>query len=375
MSTRDCCIVMVGAFPPPVHGMAAVNAAVREALYETQAEPQVIDLAAPSLDRSLTARLGRVPRVRRGLVRLAAARGLRGGTLYMSVSGGFGQLYELAFVALARLRGMNLYLHHHTFAYLDRPSRLSRQLFCVAGSRANHVALSSGMVARLKERYRVHKVVAISNAVFFPPDGSLEGGASRHKLQTLGFISNIAAEKGVFEFLDLMASAQDAGLPLRAKLAGPFQDTQTEDRVRAWLAVLPSVEYVGPQYGAEKDAFFATIDALIFPTRYVNEAEPLTLHEAMNRSIPVIAYGRGAIPEIVGPGCGLVIDPDQPFVPAALAQIEAWLTDPLAFEAASEAAAERFAQTYAESHARWQALLGKLAGTVAVSAPELEDSL
>lgn len=356
-------LIMVGAFPPPVHGMAAVNAAVRDALLRAGAGPRVVDLAAPSLDRSLMARLGRLPRTLRGLVRVATMPGLRGGTLYMSVSGGLGQLYELAFVSLARLRGMRLYIHHHSFAYLNAPSRLTRVLTKAAGASAVHAALSPRMAELLRAIYGAVRVAPVSNAVFLVNG---EGGVDepRRRLGTLGFISNITAEKGVFEFLDLMDEVREAGLPLRAKLAGPFQDAQTEQRVRARLARLPAVDYVGPKYGVEKDAFFASIDALTFPTRYVHEAEPLTLHEAMSRAIPVIAYGRGAIPEIIGPYRGQVIEPDEPFAPAALTQIEDWLADPAAFAAASETAAWRFTETYAQSERRWQGLLDKLMGDV-----------
>lgn len=358
-------IIMVGAFPPPVHGMAAVNAVVRDALWRAGAEPQVVDLAAPSLDRSLTSRLGRLPRVLHGLVRLSAMPRLRGETLYVSVSGGLGQLYELAFVALARLRGMKLCIHHHSFAYLDATSRLTSILTKAAGGSAVHVALSTRMAERLKAVYGVVRVVPVSNAAFLVNGEGQLAQSRSSRLGMLGFISNITAEKGVFEFLDLMSAAQDMRLPLGAKLAGPFQDAEMKRQVRARLATLPDVEYVGPKYGAEKEAFFASIDALAFPTRYVNEAEPLTLHEAMSRAIPVIAYGRGAIPEIVEPECGKVIDPADPFVPAALAQVEDWLADPAAFAAASGAATRRFAETQARSEWHWQALLRELTGGAA----------
>lgn len=360
-------IVMVGAFPPPVHGMAAVNAAVRDAFQQAGVTATVIDLAAPSLDRSITARLGRLPRVLRGLGRLARQSALRGGTLYMSVSGGLGQVYELAFLLLARLRGMRVFLHHHSFAYLDRPGLLTRTLVRAAGADAVHIALSPGMAERLQLAYGAVRVTPVSNAVFFVPSG--KASVVRERIATIGFLSNIAAEKGIFDFLDLMAAAGSAGLPVHAKLAGPFQDAGTEQAVHERLRSLPQVEYVGPQYGAAKDAFYTTIDALIFPSRYVNEAEPVTVHEAMSRGIPVIAYGRGCIPEIVSAECGLVIDPAETFVPAALAKIESWLADPAAFQAASQASAARFAQTYDENEARWRALLEDIVGAHADCEP------
>ena len=351
---------MVGALPPPVHGMAAVNAAVRERLMEAGANPIVIDVSPRSLERSLSVRLRRLPRVVRGLARLIATRRLGAGTLYISVSGGFGQVYEVLFLMAARLRQMCLYLHHHSFAYLDRPTYLTRALTFVAGPAAVHITLSPGMAARLQANYpTVRTLVPISNAVFFTGSGS-PAGLPRSCLKTIGFISNISAGKGVFEFLHLVAACEAEGLHLKAKLAGPFQDAETERQVLRGLEEVHSLEYVGPQYGDDKESFLDSIDALIFPTRYANEAEPLTIHEATSHGLPVIAYGRGSIPEIIGSDCGLVIDPAEAFVPGALAQIRTWLGTPASFEASSRAAARHFSQTYVANTQRWGDLLDEM---------------
>ena len=130
---------MVGAFPPPLHGMSAVNGAVRAQLERIGIPIEGINIAAPSLDRSLTARLSRLPNALRGMVRFAF-RAHRGETLYMSVSGGFGQLYEVFFLLLARLHGLRIFLHHHSYAYLDQRKVLTRMLVSVAGSGSTHIA-------------------------------------------------------------------------------------------------------------------------------------------------------------------------------------------------------------------------------------------
>lgn len=350
----------MGAFPTPVHGMAVVNEAVRDRFVEAGVEPVVIDVSATSLDRSLAVRLGRLPKVVRGLGRMLFSRCSRDGSLYMSVSGGAGQVYEVFFLLLARLRRMRVYLHHHSFAYLDRPSWITRVLTAVAGPASVHITQSPGMAARLLILYpSVRRVIPISNAVFLI-GGRAQTVSARSALKTLGFISNISAEKGVFEFLDLVAASEAEGVMLQAKLAGPFQDTETERRVRQRLGELRTVEYVGPQYGEAKEAFFATIDALIFPTH--NETEGIVNHEAMCHGLPVIVYGRGCIPEIVQPDCGLVIDPMEPFVPAAAAQIKAWIDSPEVFQAASRVARERFVNTYEDNARRWEDLVREILG-------------
>jgi glycosyltransferase involved in cell wall biosynthesis len=364
MNKKEKKIVMVGAFPPPVRGMPVVNAAVRNLLQNSGAQLVIINLAAPSVSRSMMSRIVRCLRVLSGLGRFIGARRLRGHVLYLSVSGGWGQVYEILFSILGRLHRMRLFLHHHSFAYLNGRKRLMTYLTHIAGSEATHITQSLGMAKHLQNLYGVRYVTAVSNA-FFCLQQTTTFNEGRRNIRTLGFISNISAEKGIFEFLDLLAAVRDAGLSLEAKIAGPFQDRQTERRVYERLQGLPGAEYLGAKYGAEKDWFFSSIDVLVFPTKYENETEGIVNHEALSRGIPVIAYGRGCIGEIIGDDCGKVVDPCEPFVPAALGQIKAWLASPDSFTEASRAAARRFIALREENLFRWQNLQAQIIGASA----------
>lgn len=339
-----------------------MNAAVYEQFCKNKARVSVIDISAHNLDRSLLKRLGRLPRVMAGLTCLLFNPAFRGDSLYMSISGGFGQLYELCFLLIARLRGMRLYLHHHSFAYLDRYHPITSALTRVAGASGMHITLSPGMAGRLRQRYSaVRRAVPVSNVVFFP-DVYRPGRGPRDRVRTIGFLSNISTEKGIFDFLDLVAACEHEGLPVRARIAGPFQDTGTEHLVRQRLTAVTTAEYIGPQYGDDKARFLDSIDVLMFPSHYINEAEPLTLHEAMRNRIPVIAYGRGSVPEIVDSGCGLVIGPELPFVPAAMERLKIWLANPAVYQAASAAAGERFSAALDRNMHCWQSLSGEILG-------------
>ena len=354
-------IIMVGAFPPPIHGMAAVNLAILDRLRSTGATPLVINVSASCLDSRILMRLSRLPTVLDGLLRLANTRGLQSAKFYMSVSGGFGQIYDIFFASLARSRGMRLFMHHHSFSYLNKRTHYTQVLINAAGSSSIHIVLSERMAEKLKIMYKATHTVSISNAVFCYSNEVYIKKPCK-EIRTVGFISNISAEKGVFEFLDLMKKIEDVNLPLQAKLAGPFQDSYVEHSVYMRLARLKKVEYVGPKYGADKDDFFEHIDVFVFPTRYVNEAEPLIVLEAMSHGVPIIAYGCGCIAEIVGAECGRVVDRSGNLIQEALEQIKAWLCNPTAYEAASQAAANRFLETYVLNNKRWLKLLKNILG-------------
>ncbi len=364
INTEPPSVCMVCAFPPPVHGMAAVNAEVRKQLMESNIELYTINVASQNLQRSVFSRLSRISTVMSGLIRFMSTWKLQGSTLYISPSGGYGQVYELFFLSLARFRGMKIYLHHHSFAYLDKYFWVADLLTKIAGQQAVHITLSQGMAEKLQKQYAVVKnVIPISNATFFTDNKSVTN-MKRDSVKTIGFISNIAKEKGVFDFLELLEACEQKGLPIKGKVAGPFQDEETEKEFNQRISKLSTVDYVGPQYGDQKENYFNSIDVLIFPTRYANEAEPLTIHEAMKYGIPVIAFGRGSIPELVDSKCGQVIQLDSPFVPAALEKLIFWKQNPDEYKMASNSAAERFAKALTMNKKRWQELLTEMVAGV-----------
>jgi glycosyltransferase involved in cell wall biosynthesis len=82
----------------------------------------------------------------------------------------------------------------------------------------------------------------------------------------------------------------------------------------------------------------------------------------MQNGVPVIAYGRGCIPEIVVSECGLVIPPGEEFVPLALDQIQTWLAEPALYRSASTAAAARFAALHMLNVQYWESLVTQLLG-------------
>ena len=250
-------------------------------------------------------------------------------------------------------------MHHHNFTYLNTRNHYTKILIKAAGSSSFHVALSAGMAERLRIMYNAQKTFTVSNAVFCIRD-EIPINKQRKTIRTVGFISNISAQKGIFEFIDLMTSINAERYPLQGQIAGPFQDSCVKHDVYKRLAQMLNVEYVGPKFGSAKNDFFRHIDLLVFPTHYLNEAEPLIVLEAMSHGVPIIAYGRGCIPEIIDADCGIIVDAEKDFVPAALEQIKSWLLNPSAFEAASRAAAHKFFEIYVQNNKRWVELLKNL---------------
>lgn len=318
-------ILFLGPLPPPVHGFSAINQAMLEELKKSSSVI-VFNRAPPSRNGNASRWQQAVQSGThwlRLLAKFAAASVKRPEALYAGFSGGKGQLLDLPFFVVARLAGIPTYVHHHSFAYLNQPSKLTAVCMKVL-SQARHIALCPEMASGINSTYNIPlpQLTVLSNAAFLPSlpqgqgqDSAPSAGANPPPVR-LGFLSNITAEKGIFEFFALVRQAQKDGLRYHADIAGPV-DPGIANQFQTELATLANTRHLGPLYGEDKQRFFQSIDLLLFPTRYQNEAEPVTLHEALQAGAMVVANNRGCIGGMLPDHCGAARPADE-FVPQAL---------------------------------------------------------
>ncbi len=341
MSNHFRALAIVGPLPPPRHGLSAVNEAVRELSTRNGAQVVCYDTAAASLDRSISVRFGRVRRLlsaARGVINLSQTRKV---TVYLSLSGGYGLLWEASIARLARRAGVRLIVHHHSFRYLDSPFWPMRQLVRAAGPEALHVVLCDAMGKKLRERYsQVGRTLVLSNVAWL--DAAPSKIASKDELRNVGYLSNLSSDKGMMDVLNLADFAQHRAKNLRFTIAGPFEQPAEEIRFWARARKLTNIDYLGAVYGADKERFFREADAFVFPTRYRHEAEPLVALEALRFGCPIIAFGRGCIGSIIDEKSGAVLQVGSDFQEGAWPLLEKWSRAPESFVAARGAAAARY---------------------------------
>ncbi len=325
-------IVIAGNLPPPVHGMAAVNAAVVEILKSRGFSPTVLN-TSPRPGRSWltrTQRFGKIATALRDLWSLGSGQGV----LYLSAAGGYGQTYDVALVLLARVLGRVVLLHHHSYAYLRNRSSITSLLARAVGTNGLHIVLCRDMEDRLRRLYpKVANVLVLSNAAFV--ESEHKSPQQREALSRIGYISNVSAEKGIFTFLDVVKTLSHTknGQSVQASVAGAFTGNDVKDLVMERIRRMPNVSYVGPRYDEEKAHFFSSIDVLLFPSTYENEAEPLTVLEALSHGIPVITTTRGCLAQIVPSRAGAVIPEGSSFVAAATQELVGWIANAQEFRA------------------------------------------
>jgi glycosyltransferase involved in cell wall biosynthesis len=133
----------------------------------------------------------------------------------------------------------------------------------------------------------------------------------------LAFIGRISPEKGIDSAIRI---AERCGLPLKIAAKVDKLDTDYfEEQIRPLLAS-PLVEYIGEISDHEKPAFLSGAMALLVT---IDWPEPfgLVMIEAMACGTPVIAFNRGAVPEIVEEGSTGFIVQDESSAVAAIDRI------------------------------------------------------
>lgn len=264
-------------------------------------------------------------------------------TIYTVVESGWGRFYNLALVAVARLLRFQIVLHHHTSAHTLNHSVGFELLARVAGRYAIHVVLGQEMACDLHARYPSATLsLVVHNSPFLPvPQDVARVGANLPKL-TIGFLSNLANEKGLDCVLDVLRAGRAAGLELDLKLAGPAGSAKVAEQIKsAQLEFGPALTVLGPVGPSEKIGFFTSIDLFLFPSRYKFEAQPLVVLEAMSFGVPVIASRRGYTAEIVG-DVGHIIDDQSAMVDASVAICRKYVDGSLSLASQGSKSRKRF---------------------------------
>lgn len=224
--------------------------------------------------------------------------------------------------AAGRFDVVHSHLHVHALPVSRLiPCPMVNTLHGSAWNRAHHPALLAYAeqpyvsLSDVERRFLpdLNYVATVHNGIRVADFPTGDGGAGH-----LLFVGRLAPEKAP----DLaIASARLAGVPL--VLAGTIEDRHRgffEERVRPSLRD-GTAEYVGPLTRTELAVGYGEAKALLMPLRW-DEPFGLVVVEALASGTPVVAWRRGAMPELVDEGVtGFVVD-DVAGASAAITRID-----------------------------------------------------
>lgn len=316
-------VIVVGPLPPPVHG-SAKNTAIIAGKLQDRCNVIVVDISPGSLKRWSFYHVVKIIKVLQALFVIIVQASPLDTKLYIPADAGFGTYYTITIVTLARFLGYKIFIHHRSFAYIDkRVTRMALLTRC-AGSEAVHIFLCRDMKRRYLDNYPAsQKALILSNGAYIKPISQII--TSSFDGLRLGHLSNLGSDKGLDEVLETTRCLIAHDVKTHLVLAGPTVTTEDTQKIeRAVIEFGKALDYRGAVYGEDKDRFYEDIDVFLFPTRYANEAQPNVLLEAMSFGVPSISFARGCVVGDLSQGGGIAVPTSDNFVQECLPILIDW---------------------------------------------------
>lgn len=309
-------IWIVSNFPPPVHGVAAFNAALIEELarrgidhrtFPIGTRGELRDVARPGVRKTLMDAAA-VLWLGAALAR-ARATGVMPAAIYFTpCQGGAGVLRDLAIACTASAFGARLVAHVHGCAWLARWQRGGWQ------ARAMHAALRAcdrvlclgpTFAARLSTATGLrciginNGVVCSRRAVDIPP-----APRPGTRIELL-FLSNLYRAKGLWIAAGATRALARRGLAVRLRCAGAWLfDHERADFLAEFAGELAAgtIELVGFAGELAKARLFASSHFFVLPIPGDVEGQPLALLEAMAHGVVPITTTAGGMVDLFPDG-------------------------------------------------------------------------
>lgn len=207
----------------------------------------------------------------------------------------------------------DVFYHYHTkgikeFIISDRNKKLTRYFL----NDINLVLLSPMLESDFEDVKTYNKVLYLPNGVEDSYDkDSFESYISKKDFNKTNilYLSNMIKEKGYFEVLKLAPKYADKNYHFH--FAGGWQKNEDEKEFFEYIKnnnLEKTVTFHGFVNGDQKKELFEKSNIFIFPTRYKNEAFPLSVLEAFSYGLPCLSTDEGSIPFIIDKSSGIVVN-------------------------------------------------------------------
>lgn len=213
----------------------------------------------------------------------------------------------------------------------------------------------------LKRTFKKTRVICLSKiltadirTVYKPAPFILLNGieiVNQHMLQRdnaaprILYLSNLVINKGIEVFLQSLVTLHKQGCRFHARIVGAPVDYSIEQAKTfcAEAGIAHLVDVVGPRFDGEKFKELELADIFVLPS--FNECVPLSILEAMQFGLPVVATQVGGIPDILQDGVnGLLVAPGS--VPELSAKLTQLLLDETGRIQMGNNARKRFMQQF-----------------------------
>lgn len=300
-------ILFIMPLPPPVHGSSMVSRSILDSrLIRSAFQVDCVNLSTSRrMDEIGKGGWRKMLRFVRSYVGVFSKLLFhRYDACYLAITcHGMGFLKDALFVAMCKLWGRKVILHHHNKGLGQDVCRWPYRGLMPWIYRDTEVIL-------LSERlYADVKAVVTPAQIHVCPNGIADSVVNTSvSLPHIGvprllFLSNLLVSKGVWVLLETCSCLKKRGYSFVCDMVGgettEINRSKLEEEINI-RGLKDQVFYWGPQYGEQKELFFQQADIFVQPT--FEDCFPLTVLEAMQHGLPVVSTDEGAIPDMVVDG-------------------------------------------------------------------------
>jgi len=305
-------ILFIVQLPPPIHGVTVMNQYTVDnpdwqSRYDVKTLPlhfgQTLDDIGKITPLKLVHMVGFLFRLFRILITFKPS------LVYFTIVPTGKIFYRDALItALIKLfcRRIVFHLHKKGIEEMASGSRHKRWLLRRTFNNVQAICLSEKLTADIRSIYKPEPFI-LPNGIKIVNERFIERNNAAPRIL---YLSNLVKNKGIEVFLQSLAELHRQGCPLQARVVGAPVD-YTIEQAKAFCAtagIAHLVHVTGPKFSGDKFEELTKADIFVLPS--FSECVPLTILEAMQFGLPVVATCVGGIPDILQDGVnGLLVQP------------------------------------------------------------------
>ena len=293
--------------PPPVHGASMVGKYIHDSKIVNETfdchyinlttAKDLTDIGKVGV-RKLKVFVSLLKQIRREVKRLKPE------LVYVTPNACGGAFYkDFIVVQMLKRMGCRVVLHYHNKGVSTRQDRrLDDFLYRSFFKDVKVMLLAEALYKDVKKYVSRENVLICGNGIPDVSSGMCTAKDRDDDTPRLLFLSNMLTTKGVWELVEALALLKEKGMRFVCDFVGGWKDITPEDfnmRLRE-KGLTGCVQAHGAKYGQEKEEFFNRADIFVLPS--YTEAFPLTVLEAMQHGLTVVATNVGGVSGQVADG-------------------------------------------------------------------------
>lgn len=325
-------ILFVMHMPPPVHGAAMMGQIIHDSKLICEAfDCHYVNMAvAARLEDVGKGGWHKVKGIFHKLMEIRrAVKNVKPDLVYITPNSAGAPFYkDFLTVMMLKMMKQRIVMHFHNKGVATRQERwLDNWLYCRYFKGVKLILLADSLYEDVRKYIDRSDVFVCPNAI---PEIAMASdivskrrevkenvsACSQSAVPHILWLTNIMRTKGIMEYLSALKLLKERGVRFQADFVGGLTKEMTGEEFDAALTTLglnDSCAYYGPKYGNDKYECFRDADVFVLPS--YTEALPVSILEALQFVLPVVASNVGGVSAEVEDGVnGLLIGGTTPIM-------------------------------------------------------------